>query len=459
MTDAGALNAYPNKSPAELRAILDTLEAAVERKHFWRLDFFHPYLKQAEFLAMGRVKRERLLMAGNRLGKTECGAYEATLHATGLYPKDWKGRTFDAPTLGWVAGQTAQETRDVCQVKLCGPAGVDSMFGSGMIPRELFVDKPSLTRGVTDAYDTIQVKHASGGVSLIRFKSFEQGRAKFQGEGCDWVWLDEEPPLDVYAEALARIGEKDGLIFVTFTPIDGPTAVVLRFTDEPTHDRAYVPMTIDDVPLPPVGHLTSEAKQRMLDGYLPHEREARARGVPALGSGRIFTTAEEMIVEAPLEYIPAHWHKLWGIDFGIGHPFAAVLVAWARDGSERDRNTGEPLASQYKKHELRMASSHAAWEDGSVSTWAGIKEWDEREKTGRLKVAAHLTDWIEERRFYHMKDGAIVKLKDDLMSATRICLMAKRFARAVPLGGKWERSSATGRIAEGTDFDVFAVGM
>jgi len=479
---------------AELREIEQALTAALERKTYNKLEYFKPYPKQQEFLNAGKFKRERLLMAGNRLGKTEVGAYEATLHATGLYPKDWQGRVFDSPTLGWVAGETSLETRDVCQAKLCGPPGVDQMLGSGMIPKELLVDKPSLARGVTDAIDTVQVKHVTGGVSIIRFKSYEQGRSKFQGEGCDWVWLDEEPDIDIYAEALARIGEKDGIIYLTFTPIQGPTAVVLRFTDEPTYDRGYVPMTIDDVPV--TGHLTPAAKQRMIDGYLPHEREARARGVPALGSGRIFTTAEAAIVEPPLEFVPPHWHKLWGLDFGIGHPFAAVLilwdkdndvihvhhtirmadaliishaaamkktaasvpVAWPRDGSERDRNTGEPLASQYKKHELRMVHEHATWEDGSVSTWAGIKEWDEREKTGRLRVAAHLTEWFEERRFYHMKDGNIVKIKDDLMSATRICLMAKRFARAVPLGGNWERR-APARIAEGTDFDVFAVGV
>jgi phage terminase large subunit-like protein len=484
-------------SIAELRQIEKDLTAALERKTYNKFEFFKPYVKQQEFLNAGKFKRERLLMAGNRLGKTEVGAYEATLHATGLYPNNWKGRTFEMPTLGWVAGETSLETRDVCQTKLIGPPGVDSLLGSGMIPRELIIDKPSLARGVTDAIDTVQVRHVpTGGVSIIRFKSYEQGRAKFQGEGCHWVWLDEEPPIDVYAEALARIGENDGIVFVTFTPINGPTAVVLRFTDEPTHDRSWIPMTIDDVPPPELGgHLTDAAKQRMIDGYFPHEREARARGVPALGSGRIFTTAEAAIIEPPLEYIPGHWHKLWGLDFGIGHPFAAVLmvwdkdqdimhvhatvrmadaliishaaamkrigaavpVAWPRDGSERDRNTGEPLASQYRKHELRMAHEHATFEDGSVSTWAGIKEWDEREKTGRLRVAAHLTEWFEERRFYHMKDGAIVKIKDDLMSATRICLMAKRFARAVPLGGRWERAPAS-EIADGTDFDVFAVG-
>jgi hypothetical protein len=50
-----------------------------------------------------------------------------------------------------------------------------------------------------------------------------------------------------------------------------------------------------------------------------------------LGSGRIFMTPEDAITEPPLEYIPAHWAKLWGIDIGIGHPFGAVLMLWDRD--------------------------------------------------------------------------------------------------------------------------------
>jgi hypothetical protein len=43
---------------------------------------------------------------------------------------------------------------------------------------------------------------------------------------------------------------------------------------------------------------------------------------------------------------------------------------------------------------------------------------------------AHLSDWLEERRFYHRKDGQIVKIKDDLLSATRVALMMKRYAKA-----------------------------
>lgn len=477
-------------SLTELKEILSGLEALDYRRTYQKFYDFAPYPKQMEFLSLGRTKRERLLIAGNQNGKTHTGAFEAACHLTGDYPSWWKGRRWDKPTKGWIAGETSLVVRDVQQKKLCGEPGVDELFGTGMIPKDLFVDKPSLARGITDAYDTIQVRHVSGGVSVARFKSYEQGRTKFQGESIDWGWADEEPPEDVYAELLTRTVATGGMCFMTFTPLKGRSSVVLRFLDEPDENRGVTSMTIDDAL-----HIPPEERAKIISAFLPHEREARAKGVPTLGSGRIFMTPESIITEPPIEYIPEHWTKLWGIDFGIGHPFAAVLtlwdrdndvihvhhayrisdalpiqhahamkqigagipVAWPKDGADREKSSGEPLAASYRKHDLRMLGEHATWPDGGVSTEAGILEMDERMKSGRFKVAAHLSEWFEEYRFYHRKDGQIVKLKDDLLSATRICVMMKRYGRTLPLGSAGAPRN-TQTVATGTDFDVFSGG-
>src|SRR5216684_1461065 len=85
-----------------------------------------------------------------------------------------------------------------------------------------------------------------------------------------------------------------------------------------------------------------------------------------------------------------------------------------------------PISAMYKKQQLLMLSDHATWADGGISTEAGIVEIDEREKSGRIKYATQLSDLLEERRFYHRKDGMIVKIKDDIMSALRVAVMAKR---------------------------------
>ncbi len=484
------MSAGPNAD--ELQDFFDALEVLEYAQTFERLKSFKPHPKQWDHLNLGRTKRERLLMANNRGGKTETGAFEAACHLTGDYPVNWKGRRFDQPTIGWICGETSLLTRDIQQKKLCGPPGVDALFGTGMIPKDAFTDKPSLARGVSDAYDTIQARHKSGGISIGKFKSYEQGRQKFQGEGLDWIWFDEEPPLDVYAEGIARIGEKDGIGWLTFTPLKGRSDVVLRFTDEESPDRGITMMTLDDA-----HHIPAAVRKKMESGYLAHEREARARGVPMLGSGRVFMTPEAGITEPPIEYIPPHWAKLWGIDFGIGHPFAAALilwdrdndvihvhhvyrvadalpiqhaaamkligadvpVAWPKDGADREKGTGEPLATMYKKHDLRMLSEHAAWpvESGhGISTEAGIVEMDDRMKSGRFKVAAQLSEFFEEYRFYHRKDGQLVKIKDDILSATRVAIMMKRRAKAVQLGGLSTRMATSSGLAAGTDFDVFS---
>ena len=79
----------------------------------------------------------------------------------------------------------------------------------------------------------------------------------------------------------------------------------------------------------------------------------------------------------------------------------------------------------------------------------------DRMHTGRLKVFKHLEEWLSEFRLYHRKDGLIVKVHDDLMSATRIALMMRRFARTTALGST-VRKRPRNNIAEGVDFDVFA---
>lgn len=477
---------------AQLDILLESLEEIENRKRYRKIDFFVPYPKQQDHLDASMGFRERLLMAGNQQGKTECGAVDMTVHLTGEYPDWWLGRRFDHPIRTWITGETGVVVRDVQQKKLCGTPGVLADHGTGFIPRDRFVDKPSLSRGVTDAYDTIQVEHRTNGVvdgvSVGIFKSYEQGRTKFQGDSIDFIWFDEEPPPEIYSEGLTRTVATGGMAALTFTPLKGMSDVVMRFLSEKSPDRHVTTMTIDDAL-----HISPEERAKIIAGYLPHEREARSKGVPMLGSGRIFTMPEEAIVEPDLSYVPPHWVKLWGIDFGIGHPFAAVLVAWDRDndvlhvlngfrmpdalpimhafrmkqigqmvpvawpqdGTAREKSGGETLATSYKKQGLMMHGQHATWPDGGVSTEAGILEMQERMSTGRFRVAASMTEWFEEYRMYHRKDGMIVKERDDLMSASRIAVMMKRIGRAVPLGGSLAGAARRPQIASGVDFDVF----
>ena len=73
--------------------------------------------------------------------------------------------------------------------------------------------------------------------------------------------------------------------------------------------------------------------------------------------------------------------------------------------------------------------------------------------SGKERCSA-LTEWFDEFAGYHRKDGLIVKTNDDLLSATRIGIMAIRHARPTPLGSR--QAPRQGSVkAKGMDFDVF----
>ena len=219
-------------------------------------------------------------------------------------------------------------------------------------------------------------------------------------------------------------------------------------------------MTIYDV-----GHYTEAERDRIISSYPEHEREARAKGIPTMGSGRVFPIAEEKIKVDPFA-LPNHFAQINGMDFGWDHPFAAVNLAWDRDadciyvtreyrearatpiihsaairpwggwipnawphdGYQHDKGSGLQLADQYRAQGLKMLEEHATHAEGGFGIEAGITEMLTRMQTGRLKVFSTCVQWFEEFRLYHRLEGLIVKERDDLMSATRVGVMMLRFA-------------------------------
>lgn len=170
-------------------------------------------------------------MAGNQLGKTYCGSADVAFHLTGLYPDWWEGRKWDRPTRWWAASKTSEVTRDGVQRYLVGEPKDETSWGTGMIPKDrLLTTKRRM--GVADALDSITVKHVSGGTSTLGFKSYDQGRQKWQGETLDGVWFDEEPPMDIYMEGLTRTNATKGVTRITFTPLLGMSDVVSMFLNE-----------------------------------------------------------------------------------------------------------------------------------------------------------------------------------------------------------------------------------
>lgn len=447
-------------SDDEKRELYELLRLKDVRARRNRLAAYAPYTRQADFHQAGLEYRERLFMAGNQLGKTWAGAYEMAMHLTGRYPDWWKGRRFPYPVRAMCGSESAELTRKGIQRLLIGPPELREEWGTGTIPHECLRDT-SMKQGVPDAISSAVVRHVSGEDSVVQFLSYDQGRTKWQADTVDLVWFDEEPPLPIYSEGLTRTNATGGLVWVTFTPLLGMSEVVKRYLLDKPAGSHVTTMTIDDAE-----HYTPEQRAAIVASYPEHEREARAKGIPILGSGRVFPVAEEAIKVQAFP-VPPHWPRIVGLDFGIDHPTAAVWLAWDRDtdtvyvtdcyrvrdasiaihaaaikargdwvpvawphdGLQRDKGSGEQLADQYRKQGLAMLRNRATFEDGSNGVEAGIAEMLTRFQTMRLRVFAHLADWFEEFRLYHRKDGLIVKDGDDLLAATRYALMMRRHAK------------------------------
>lgn len=444
-----------SSSEIELLALLEAEARALSHN---QLAAYRPYPKQLEFHAAGKIYRERQLRAGNQQGKTLAASRELAMHLTGRYPPDWPGRRWDRPIAAWAASETSQTTRDNIQRLLMGRQGA---HGTGSIPGDAIIGKPTAARGVSGLIDTVLTRHQTGGTSVLTFKTYDQGRERWQGETLDIVAFDEEPPEDIYMEGLTRTNATNGMVWLTYTPLLGMSEVVRRFLFEKSPDRIDINMTINDAL-----HYTEAERARIIASYPAHEREARVNGTPILGSGRIFPIIEASITFDPFPF-PKHWPAIAGLDFGWDHPTAAVWarwdrdadivyiydcyrvseatpvihaaaikargawipLAWPHDGLQHSKDSGKPLADQYRAQGLNMLHEHAQHLDGSIGVEAGLMDMLDRMLTGRLKVARHLNDWWEEFRLYHRKDGKVVKLFDDIMSASRYLNMSLRFAR------------------------------
>lgn len=224
-----SLTSESENSPVRLKSeLVDLLAERQRRINRNRLATYRPYTKQREFHDAGATYRERLLMAGNQLGKTFSGAAEVAYHLTGKYPDWWTGRRWERPVRWWAGSKTGEVTRDGVQRLLVGEPKDTTRWGEGMIPGDALIDH-SRRQGVPDALDSVLVRHVSGAVSTLGFKSYDQGREKWQGETLDVVWFDEEPPMDIYMEGLTRTNATGGMVYLTFTPLLGMSDVVHMF--------------------------------------------------------------------------------------------------------------------------------------------------------------------------------------------------------------------------------------
>jgi phage terminase large subunit-like protein len=418
------------------------------------------YATHLDIFRAGRDFRERAAFGGNRTGKSTLGSFEMAMHLSGQYEPWWPGFRFDRPITAWACGTTLDAVRDINQEKLLGPP---TALGTGMIPREAIVEKRRKS-GVPDLYDTVTVRHVSGGLSTVQFKPYAAGREAFQGRKIQFCWLDEECDWPVYEEILLRTtstGPNDpaGKIIVTMTPLKGLSVVASHFLEDgalmESDDRYAHLIGWDDVP-----HLSDDEKRQLLTSIPRHQQEARTQGYPSLGVGAIYQYSESSLLCEP-RTIPMYHYRCYGLDVGWNCT-AAVFISIDPDTGEhivfdeykkgeetatvhaaaiklkadtgngiscgaidpaargRSQLDGNNLLDQYRNAGLKIYPAENAVE-------AGIHRIQQLIDTDRLKIYPKCTGLLAELRQYHRDDrGKVIKRNDHLLDALRYAVATEK---------------------------------
>lgn len=418
------------------------------------------YSWQRAYFAVGAEKRERMLLAGNQVGKTMTSTYEDALHLTGDYPDWWVGARISHPITAWALGVDNQQLKDVLQKALIGDLlDGDKVTGGWIHPDEVVGVTRSQTPGLARDFS---VKRKGGGVSTITLRAYSQARTgsdslPFAGSVVDLIHVDEQPPDDIVGQLVVRTMNgrrgKGGLLNYSMTPEMGMTGLVQRFMENRGAHQALIgPIAWRDCK-----HLTPELQEQILASIPPFEREMRSEGKPYFGTGLVFPIDEGQLRCAPFALDSRPWYRvIRAIDIGIDHPTAIVWLAWdpeqdvvyvtrthrksdeivaahaatansqwahapmvfPPDADQREKGSGASVRGLYEQAGISNTADFCN-PDESKFVEPGLMAMYERMRTGRFKVFSTCTEFFDELRKYHRKDGKLVKVDDDVISAVR----------------------------------------
>lgn len=445
---------------------LEALEYKAQHKREFPPEW---YDWQQEFVVEGASNSTVWLLAANQIGKTQIGGHTTAVHMTGDYPDDWAGYRYQCGGLRvWLAGVDGAELKNVLQLHMFGTLQDNGEFTGGWIhPDE--IGKVVRSRSVQGLAEEIEVKHQSGGTTRVRLFSYSQVNTgtdslPMAGEVVDLVYGDEQPPDKIMGQLAVRTvngdGGKGGRSYFTLTPELGMTESLRAIMEEPGIGQKRIgPVGWDRAP-----HITPEKREVMLAKIPVAEQEMRTKGVPYFGSGLVFPVSENRIICDPFE-LPGWCTVIRAMDFGADHPTASVWLAydpeidtiyltkvyrkslkWAdgispvpthvsamnskwkhapmvypHDG-DNETAAGEAMAAQYQNEGIEglMPFTNPTL-DGkrNIRVEPGITLMLTDMQSEKFKVFSTCALFFEEMRSYHRKDGKIVKVADDIMSAAR----------------------------------------
>jgi phage terminase large subunit-like protein len=249
-------------------------------------------------------KRVRGVLGGNRAGKTVLGSTMTVIALLGerlrkyvqvAWPKEQLAayerfladRPFEVKN-AWCATINWDVHLDVTQPEVLR-----------WIPKREIKKIHNRQRGVIDYIDFVNG-------SRLTFKSYDSGRAAFQGKSLDWLWLDEEPELEIWEECQMRLVDRMGTAVLTMTPLMGLSwvydAIYLNVNNDP--EVFCINITWDDTP-----YLDDNEKKRLLSTMSEDEILARTKGMFVAPGTSPFRTSNLLKRRDDIRNLPARRYK------------------------------------------------------------------------------------------------------------------------------------------------------
>lgn len=213
----------------------------------------------------------RILVGGNRAGKTVGGACESIWRLQGSHPYQ---QVKPAPVYG--RGSAVDIEQGLKKI---------------MLPEiSRWLPPSSLTNGSwEDSYDKQGRLLTLENGSQMDFLTYEMDAEKHAGTSRDFLWFDEEPPEHIFNEDLLRTVDVRGKWYLTMTPVLGMTWLYYSYYEPivvngienkyvalyqaPTEDNPYLPEGAIDI---------------VLEGMSDEEKQARKYGKFMAASGLIY---------------------------------------------------------------------------------------------------------------------------------------------------------------------------
>lgn len=306
---------------------LELMQEKERRRQADPLRYARQHEKQKE--ATAAMQAIRALFWGNRVGKTEWGGSEVTRYATANHPY----RSVAEGVEIWACCPSYEVQEDTTQKKLLSYLPKQQIARIDYI-RGKIIKKITMKNG-----------------SVIAFKSYDQGREKFQGTGKRLIWFDEEPPKDIWEECFVRVEAGQQLdVILTMTAIKGMTWVYNDIYKAVDNQDLFVSEAgWDDNP-----YLTEKQKEQMSRGLSAAALKVRREGKFTKRVGLVCSWWEPLQHIRHYDSLDRSWTWYEMLDGGFSDPAAYLLIGVDNDNSVHVVNGyREPQLEAKRIKELR----------------------------------------------------------------------------------------------------------